>query len=230
MAVELAPLPSNILTTKQYEEQQAKLFEKEAELDRNAFLQLFTTQLKNQNPLDPMENEAFVAQLAQFSSLEAMTGVRTAMEEMASDSKASRFLTGSTLLGKKVERVGNLATLAAGENITSKADLPSPAEEGVFNVYDSLTNELVYSEDFTNMSAGSVNLTWSGQNEKGEEMPSGQYKLEFIANRDGVKSVVPLVNKQLIAAVSWDRESEDLKVEMEDGSVLNIAEVGRVEN
>jgi hypothetical protein len=42
--------------------------------------------------------------------------------------------------------------------------------------------------------------------------------------------VVPLVNKQLIAAVSWDRESEDLKVEMEDGSVLNIAEVGRVEN
>ena len=42
MAVELAPLPSNILTTKQYEEQQAKLFEKEAELDRNAFLQLFT--------------------------------------------------------------------------------------------------------------------------------------------------------------------------------------------
>lgn len=230
MAVELAPLPSNILTTKQYEEQQAKLFEKEAELDRNAFLQLFTTQLKNQNPLDPMENEAFVAQLAQFSSLEAMTGVRTAMEEMASDSKASRFLTGSTLLGKKVERVGNVATLAAGENITSKADLPSPAEEGVFNVYDSLTNELVYSEDFTNMSAGSVNLTWNGQNEKGEEMPSGQYKLEFIANRDGVKSVVPLVNKQLIAAVSWDRESEDLKVEMEDGSVLNIAEVGRVEN
>ena len=230
MAVELAPLPSNILTTKQYEEQQAKLFEKEAELDRNAFLQLFTTQLKNQNPLDPMENEAFVAQLAQFSSLEAMTGVRTAMEEMASDSKASRFLTGSTLLGKKVERVGNLATLAAGENITSKADLPSPAEEGVFNVYDSLTNELVYSEDFTNMSAGSVNLTWNGQNEKGEEMPSGQYKLEFIANRDGVKSVVPLVNKQLIAAVSWDRESDDLKVEMEDGSVLNIAEVGRVEN
>jgi flagellar basal-body rod modification protein FlgD len=230
MAVELAPLPSNILTTRQYEEQQAKLFEKEAELDRNAFLQLFTTQLKNQNPLDPMENEAFVAQLAQFSSLEAMTGVRTAMEEMASDSKASRFLTGSTLLGKKVERVGNLATLAAGENITSKAELPSPAEEGVFNVYDSLTNELVYSEDFTNMSAGSVNLTWNGQNEKGEEMPSGQYKLEFIANRDGVKSVVPLVNKQLIAAVSWDRESEDLKVEMEDGSVLNIAEVGRVEN
>ena len=42
------------------------------DLDRNAFLRLFTTQLQNQNPLHPMKNEAFVAQLAQFSTLEAM--------------------------------------------------------------------------------------------------------------------------------------------------------------
>ena len=43
-------------------------------LGRDAFLQLFTAQLKNQNPLDPMENEAFVAQLAQFSLLRASKG------------------------------------------------------------------------------------------------------------------------------------------------------------
>ena len=65
------------------------------------FLKTFTTQLKNQNPLDPMENEAFVAQLAQFSSLEAMTGVRSSMDSMAADSKSSRFLLGSTLIGRK---------------------------------------------------------------------------------------------------------------------------------
>ena len=43
---------------------------------RDAFLQLFTAQLKNQNPLDPMENEAFVAQLAQFSSVEGIKGMQ----------------------------------------------------------------------------------------------------------------------------------------------------------
>ena len=73
MGAELtATLPSNILTTKQYEDQQAKLRVQEEDLDRTAFLTLFTTQLKNQNPLDPMDNEAFVSQLAQFSSLEAV--------------------------------------------------------------------------------------------------------------------------------------------------------------
>ena len=135
MGAELtAALPSNILTTKQYEEQQAKLRVQEEDLDRTAFLTLFTTQLKNQNPLDPMDNEAFVSQLAQFSSLEAMTGVRTSVDAMAADSKSEKFLLGSSLLGKKIERVGNLATIGVGGDATSKANLPESADSGAFRI------------------------------------------------------------------------------------------------
>jgi flagellar basal-body rod modification protein FlgD len=231
MAAEITNLlPSNILTTKQYEEQQAKLLAKEENLDRDAFLKLFTTQLKNQNPLDPMENEAFVSQLAQFSSLEAMTGVRTSMDAMAADSKSEKFLLGSSLLGKKIERVGSLATMGAGEQITSKANLPSPADSGAFRIYDAATDELVYTKSFNQLPAGSVDLTWNGQNEDGDEMPAGQYKFEFLVDRGGVQTTVPLINKQMISAVSWDQTLEELKVEMEDGSVLGMAEVGRIEN
>ena len=230
MANEIPPLPSNILTTKQYEEQQAQLLSKEAELDRDAFLKLFTTQLKNQNPLDPMENEAFVAQLAQFSSLEAMTGVRTSMDSMAADSKSSRFLLGSSLIGKKIERLGNLVTIAAGEQVTSRADLPESADSGAFSIYDAATDELIYKELFNYMPAGPVDLTWSGQNQDGEQMPGGQYRFEFVSNKDGSLTTLPLLNKQTIAAVSWDKEIGELKIEMEDGSTLGIAEVGRIEN
>jgi flagellar basal-body rod modification protein FlgD len=231
MAAEITNLlPSNILTTRQYEEQQAKLLAKEENLDRDAFLKLFTTQLKNQNPLDPMENEAFVSQLAQFSSLEAMTGVRTSMDAMAADSKSEKFLLGSSLLGKKIERVGSLATMGAGEQITSKANLPSPADSGAFRIYDAATDELVYTKSFNQLPAGSVDLTWNGQNEDGDEMPAGQYKFEFLVDRGGVQTTVPLINKQMISAVSWDQTLEELKVEMEDGSVLGMAEVGRIEN
>ena len=229
MAAEVTSLPSNILTTKQYEEQQAKLLLQEDELDRNAFLTLFTTQLKNQNPLDPMDNEAFVSQLAQFSSLEAMTGVRNSVDNMAADSRSGKFLLGSSLLGKKIERLGNVATMTAGEQITSKVELPESAESGMFRIYDAATDELLYTKDFKNIPAGSVDLTWNGQNQEGEDMPSGQYKFEFIVNRNGVLTTMPLLNKQTIAAVSWDREVEELKIEMEDGSVLSMAEVGRIE-
>ncbi|MBX6377917.1 MAG: hypothetical protein IRY95_05140, partial [Clostridia bacterium] len=46
------------------------------DLGRDAFLQLLVTQLRHQNPLEPMDNREFVAELAQFSALEAMEGLR----------------------------------------------------------------------------------------------------------------------------------------------------------
>ena len=230
MTNELPALPANILTTKQYEEQQAKLLAKDTELDRDAFLKLFTTQLKNQNPLDPMENEAFVAQLAQFSSLEAMTGVRSSMDSMAADSKSSRFLLGSTLIGKKIERLGSLVSIEAGEQVVSKADLPESADSGAFSIYDAAADELIYKKLFNYMPAGPVDLIWNGKNQDGEDMPAGQYRFEFVANKDGNLTTLPLLNKQRIAAVSWDKEVGELKIEMEDGSELGIAEVGRIEN
>lgn len=230
MSVELtSALPSNILTTKQYEDQQAKLFSQEEDLDRTAFLTLFTTQLKNQNPLDPMDNEAFVSQLAQFSSLEAMTGVRTSVENMAADSKSEKFLLGSSLLGKRIERVGSLATRVEGETVTTSGQLMTEAESGVFNVYDAKTSELVYSKELTNLAAGDIDFDWDGSNQKGEQMPGGQYKYELTIERNGVPSVVPLINKQMITAVSWDQTLEELKVEVEGESVLSMAEVGRIE-
>ena len=61
-------------------------------------------------------------------------------------------------------------------------------------------------------------------------MPAGQYRFELTTNRGGNLTSVPLLNKQTIAAVSWDKEVEELEIEMEDGSKLNIAEVGRIEN
>lgn len=230
MSVELASsLPSNILTTKQYEDQQAKLFSQEEDLDRTAFLTLFTTQLKNQNPLDPMDNEAFVSQLAQFSSLEAMTGVRTSVENMAADSKSEKFLLGSSLLGKRIERVGNLATRVEGETVTINAQLMTEAESGVFNVYDAKTSELIYSKELTALAAGNIDLDWDGSNQEGEQAPGGQYKYELTIERGGVPSVLPLTNKQMITAVSWDQTLEELKVEVEGKVVLSMAEVGRIE-
>jgi len=65
------------------------------------FLKLFTTQLQNQNPLDPTKNEAFVAQLAQFSQLEATTNMATQLTSFVSSQSGDRMLAGASLIGKK---------------------------------------------------------------------------------------------------------------------------------
>jgi len=76
------------------------------ELDRTAFMQLLVSQLENQDPLDPIANENFVAQLANFSSLEqleSMNGNITAMIALnQSNAMLSQLTSGSALIGQEI--------------------------------------------------------------------------------------------------------------------------------
>lgn len=74
------------------------------DLDKNAFLHLLTTQLANQDPLDPMDDREFIAQLAQFSSLEQMTLLNTNAEETidAIDSLSFNQMQANGLLLKEI--------------------------------------------------------------------------------------------------------------------------------
>ena len=71
-------------------------------------------------------------------------------------------------------------------------------------------------------------MSWNGKNSDGEDAPVGQYKLDLSVTRGEESSTVPLVNNQIIKAVSWDSDIEEMKIEMEDGRVLSMAEVGRI--
>jgi flagellar basal-body rod modification protein FlgD len=56
---------------------------RETQLGQDAFMKLLTTQLANQDPLKPQDNGEFIAQLAQFSSLEKLTSIETSIKELA---------------------------------------------------------------------------------------------------------------------------------------------------
>lgn len=87
-------------------------------VDKEAFLRLFTTQLKNQSPMDPLKGHDFLAQLAQFSSLEQLTNLNTSFSgviesqkelkenfstELSRLTKSQQIFSGGDLIGKKVE-------------------------------------------------------------------------------------------------------------------------------
>jgi len=71
------------------------------EMGKQDFLTLFTAQLQNQNPLEPVKNEAFVAQLAQFSQLEALTNMQTSLDTFVTAMSGERMLNSASLIGKK---------------------------------------------------------------------------------------------------------------------------------
>lgn len=72
-------------------------------MGKDTFLKLLISQIRNQNPLDPIKNENFVAQLAQFSALEAMQQMRASIEDQA---RAQQVASAASLIGREIEIVG----------------------------------------------------------------------------------------------------------------------------
>lgn len=100
------------------------------ELGKDSFLELLTTQLKNQDPLEPMDNTQFISQMAQFSSLEQMNNMNETLGEFL---KTQKIADGASLIGKTVESIDS----ETGEKIQSKVR-EITFEDG--NVYAKLEN------------------------------------------------------------------------------------------
>lgn len=107
-------------------------------LGKDAFLQLLVTQLKNQNPLDPQDNSAFVAQLAQFSSLEGITTLNSTVSGLAGNYNSSQALQASSLVGRNVIVQTNSVQLDdPSKGMTGSVTVPSSIAGGTVSITDS---------------------------------------------------------------------------------------------
>jgi flagellar basal-body rod modification protein FlgD len=84
----------------------ARATNKEAELDKNQFLELLVAQMKNQNPLSPTNSQEYVSEMAQFSTLEQLTNVAAGTEEQNQMETVNQSL---ALVGKQVTNVTKVA-------------------------------------------------------------------------------------------------------------------------
>lgn len=93
------------------------LVDQNGELGREAFLQLLVTQMQYQDPMEPMDNEDMIANLAQFSSLEQMTNLNESFEELSASLSAQGLVSASGLIGQTVS-----GTDTAGEDVTGAVE------------------------------------------------------------------------------------------------------------
>jgi flagellar basal-body rod modification protein FlgD len=194
------------------------------EMDRSAFLKLFTTQLQNQNPLDPVKNEAFVAQLAQFSQLEATTKMADSLDTMASASQADRLLQGAALIGKRVNAPDGTAELVAGADVSSVISIPNGADKINVDVYDSMGNK-IYTRAMGRQVPGEAKISWDGTNNMGERMVPGRYKIVASVTSLGQVTQMPITTPNTVTSVTYSAAQKDLILELEDGSNVALSKV-----
>lgn len=132
------------------------------ELGQKAFLQLMITQLENQDPLSPQENGEFIAQLAQFSSVESLDRLNNSFDGFAKNFVGNQALQASSLVGRSVSVDTDTSFLGEGSAVTGLIDVPSSTQDLKIDIY-SPAGELLDTIDIGTASAGELALRWNGQ-------------------------------------------------------------------
>jgi flagellar basal-body rod modification protein FlgD len=150
------------------------------------FMQLLITQLENQDPLSPQDNTAFVAQLAQFSSLQGIENLNASFGEMTQSLKSSQAIQASSLVGHLVFVNSDTARVDAANGVpmVGIAEVTEPVDDMLINIYDSF-GTLVHQKLLGGQDPGEVNFVWSGELENGTMAPPGKYRMEAMGLVDG---------------------------------------------
>lgn len=152
----------------------------------NTFLTLLTTQLKNQDPLKPMDSTQFTNQLVQFSEVEQSINQNKHLEQLVSMQNTNQAVAAINYIGNKVEATGTDLPLVNGSGEMSYT-LPENATRATVLITNS-SGQLVrtISGDTT---AGKHTLTWDGKGSNGSALPDGTYTVSVSAQNADKKTL-----------------------------------------
>jgi flagellar basal-body rod modification protein FlgD len=133
-----------------------------AALGQQDFLRLLTTQLRNQDPLNPMGNKEFLGQMAQFSTVSGIDRMNATLAGLQGGLAEVRLASAASLLGRQALVEGDTARADAAGDIRGRAVLESPAAGVTVEFADAETGVLLHSERYGPQPAGRVDFAWDG--------------------------------------------------------------------
>lgn len=189
------------------------------ELGKDAFLQLLVTQLQNQNPLEPQDNGEFVAQLAQFSSLEGITTLNDTVNAIAGYYNSSQALQASSLVGRSVVAETDTAVVDTSKSFNGTAVLPASADPVTVKITNA-DGTVIRTIDLGSQPAGQASFIWDGKNDAGEVVEAGTYKFSATATYDSQATSLVTYLPATVNSVTISQTGGEL--------MLNLAGLGSV--
>jgi len=158
---------------------QATAGTKKTTLTQEDFLKLFTTQMRFQNPLEPLDNFQMASQLAQFNTVDSLARMNETLNQLMASQNSMSQLQAAGLIGKKVETQGNRLAIqqgAVGEGIYQLAR-PANVVIQILNSQGGLVRQI----DAGARDTSRQTIGWNGQNQAGAALPDGLYTFRVIA-------------------------------------------------
>jgi flagellar basal-body rod modification protein FlgD len=180
------------------------------QISETDFLQLITTQMQDQDPLNPADPTQFLSQIEGLSEVSSLQSMQSTMQ-------AQQLTSGASLLGQTVLAPIDTATLAAGGTLNGAVSAPSGTSSLTVTIADSSGNT-VGTFQVTPAASGLTSFSWDGTTSTGAAAPAGNYTVSVNATVNGAsQSVTPLLQNQ-VTSVTIDPTTQALDVNTSNGS------------
>ena len=188
---------------RQPEENEASASSAAAASDFDTFLTLLTAQLRNQDPLSPLDSTQFVEQLASFSAVEQQIETNSLLQELTASLSASGLEEASQWIGRVVEIPGGAAYFT-GDALTYRiagSENGAPSEA----VVSDADGDVIYRET---LEPGQEFFSWDGKTESGETAPEGSYAvaINYVEGGEVVDTLAPITISEVTEARYIDSE------------------------
>ena len=161
-----------------------------SDMGSDDFLELMIAQMKHQDPTKPMDQMAFMSQLAEFSSLSGIQELNGSFGELSTNLTGAQAVQASSLVGRSVAMDSQTASLTpvgrndAGEIVnllSATVDMGAGSDGGVFEVRDE-AGQLVFSGQLP-AGSGNIPVVWDGEASDGTRLPAGDYDISARVER-----------------------------------------------
>lgn len=182
--------------------------------DLNFFLKMLTTQLKNQDPTQPLDTNAMTQQIATLSSVQQQVNTNTNLEKLIGATKQSSLSTAVSYIGREVETTGNTGEILGGQGAFAYS-LPKAAATTTVTITNA-AGKVVFTGDGTKVAGRNI-IVWDGKNSStGAQEPDGTYTLAVKATDSSGASMTATPSAVGIVTSVQNDSSGDLTLSLGD--------------
>ncbi|PFG46086.1 flagellar basal-body rod modification protein FlgD [Vibrio sp. ES.051] len=161
------------------------------DLKQEDFLSLLTKQLSQQDPFKPVSNDQMIAQMASFATVDGIGKMNTQFESLNSSMTSNQALQASSLVGRDVLVPGAAGVKQNDASMAAMVKLSQPIDNLFVRVEDEV-GQLVRTFEVGAKPAGDSRVLWDGNDQNGNPLPAGKYKVKASGLVDGESKEFPV--------------------------------------
>ena len=196
------------------------------QLSMSDFLSLMTTQLKNQDPMKPMDSGAFLGQIASFGTVSGISDLQTSFDSFAKSMQSNQALQGSSLVGHSVVVPSSIGLLDSSNGLQGKIKVTDPVTDLKVNIY-SESGELVKTLNLGSAS-GDTAFSWDGVSDNGATMPAGTYQFKASGTVNGTNTAFATSTVANVNSVQVGSGASGLTVNLAGIGAVPFSEVEQI--